>query len=139
MVGQTARGAVDEAPQQRAARPAIDAIEPQQRKGGGKCAEPRIPAENAAERRAHRAGPEPVIEIADDDRRRCVVRGSNIAYADPTAGDTTLKTRSLYFSAEITTASPPYVDAPPSARRAKAICHANAHIDAMTATKAAIQ
>ena len=48
----------------------------------------------------------------DDARRRCAVRGSNIAYADPTAGDTTLKTRSLYFTAEVTTAAPPYVDAP---------------------------
>ena len=29
-----------------------------------------------------------------------MVRGSNIAYADPTAGDTVLKTTSLYFTAE---------------------------------------
>jgi hypothetical protein len=49
---------------------------------------------------------------ADEDLRRCSVPGRNIAYADPTAGDTTLKTRSLYFTAEITSATGPWVDAP---------------------------
>jgi hypothetical protein len=53
----------------------------------------------------------------DNDRRRCVVRGSKIAYADPAAGDTVLKTTSLYFTSEpVMTAGqlpqPPYVDAP---------------------------
>ena len=54
---------------------------------------------------------------SDNDRRRCVVRGSKIAYADPAAGDTVLKTTSLYFTSEpVLTAGqqpqPPYVDAP---------------------------
>jgi hypothetical protein len=54
---------------------------------------------------------------SDNDRRRCVVRGSKIAYADPAAGDTVLKTTSLYFTSEpVMTAGqppqPPYVDAP---------------------------
>jgi len=49
---------------------------------------------------------------ANDDRRRCSVPGRNIAYADAAAGDTTLKTRSLYFTAEITSATGPWVNAP---------------------------
>jgi hypothetical protein len=54
---------------------------------------------------------------SDNDQRRCVVRGSKIAYADPAAGDTVLKTTSLYFTSEpVLTAGqqpqPPYVDAP---------------------------
>jgi hypothetical protein len=48
----------------------------------------------------------------DDTLRRCVVRGRNIAYADPAAGDTNLKTTALYFTSEVTTAAPPYTDAP---------------------------
>ena len=48
----------------------------------------------------------------DDTLRQCVVRGRDISYADPTAGDTALKTTALYFTAEITTAAPPYADAP---------------------------
>lgn len=48
----------------------------------------------------------------DNDQRRCVVRGRNIAYADPAAGDTVIKTMSLYFTAEITNAGPPYPVAP---------------------------
>jgi len=50
--------------------------------------------------------------VSDDARRRCAVRGRNLAYADPAAGDTTLKTTSLYFGAEITSAGPPYTQAP---------------------------
>jgi hypothetical protein len=54
---------------------------------------------------------------SDNDRRRCVVRGSKIAYADPAAGDTVLKTTSLYFTSEPVLQAgqpphPPYVDAP---------------------------
>jgi hypothetical protein len=48
----------------------------------------------------------------DNTLRRCVVKGRDIAYADPTAGDTTMKTSSLYFNAEITNAAPPYPTAP---------------------------
>jgi len=49
---------------------------------------------------------------ADNSRRRSVVRGRNIAYADPSAGDTVIKTQSLYFTAEITNPQPPYPVAP---------------------------
>lgn len=46
-------------------------------------------------------------------RRRCDVRGRNIAFADPGDGDTTLKTTALYFTAEAAAgAEPPYVDPP---------------------------
>ena len=53
----------------------------------------------------------------DNTLRQCVVRGRNIAYADPAAGDTILKTSSLYFNAELTTAElttaePSYPNAP---------------------------
>jgi hypothetical protein len=48
----------------------------------------------------------------DNLRRRCIVRGRNIAYADPPAGDTTLKTQALYFTAETGNTTPPFV-APP--------------------------
>ena len=54
---------------------------------------------------------------ADDTKRQCVVRGQKIAYADPAAGDTILKTASLYFTSEFTgpggqPPQPPYVDVP---------------------------
>lgn len=49
---------------------------------------------------------------ADNDRRRCVVRGQNVAYADPEAGDTVLKTTALYFTAELPQPSPPAPAAP---------------------------
>lgn len=39
---------------------------------------------------------------ADNSKRQCVVRGEKIAYADPAAGDTILKTTSLYFTSEFT-------------------------------------
>ena len=48
----------------------------------------------------------------DNTLRRCSVKGRDIAYADPSAGDTTMKTSSLYFNAEITNAAPPYPTAP---------------------------
>ena len=48
----------------------------------------------------------------DNTLRRCLVRGSNVAYADPSAGDTALKTTALYFTAEITAAGPPYASTP---------------------------
>jgi hypothetical protein len=48
----------------------------------------------------------------DNTLRRCVVRGSKVAYADPRDGDTQLKTTALYFSAEITSGSPPFTAAP---------------------------
>ena len=53
----------------------------------------------------------------DNSKRQCVVRGQKIAYADPTAGDTVLKTTALYFTSEFTGPGgqpPPYpwIDAP---------------------------
>jgi hypothetical protein len=50
--------------------------------------------------------------LADDDSRRCVVRGQNVAYADPAAGDTVFKTTALYFDAQLSQAPPPYAAAP---------------------------
>jgi hypothetical protein len=49
---------------------------------------------------------------SDNDQRRCVVRGQNIAYADPDAGDTVLKTTALYFTTEILQPAPPLPAAP---------------------------
>lgn len=54
---------------------------------------------------------------SDNDQRRCVVRGRKVAYADPAAGDTVLKTTSLYFTTEFTGVDgqpppEPYVDTP---------------------------
>lgn len=48
----------------------------------------------------------------DNGLRRCVVRGHQVAYADPANGDTVLKTTSLYFTAELSGAPGPYTDAP---------------------------
>ncbi len=50
--------------------------------------------------------------LADDSQRRCVVRGQNVAYADPSQGDTVFKTTALYFDAQLSTAPPPYANAP---------------------------
>jgi hypothetical protein len=50
--------------------------------------------------------------LADDIQRRCVVRGQNVAYADPTAGDTVLRTNALYFSAQLLSGGPPWTAAP---------------------------
>lgn len=49
---------------------------------------------------------------ADDLQRRAQVRGHNVAYADPAAGDTTFKTTALIFGAELTGSGPPWVEAP---------------------------
>ncbi len=47
-----------------------------------------------------------------DDARRCAVPGRNVAYADPAAGDTVIKTRTLYFDSQITQPAPPFPVAP---------------------------
>jgi hypothetical protein len=44
--------------------------------------------------------------------RMCPVHGANISYADPRAGDTTLKTTALYFDSQIVTPAPPFPNAP---------------------------
>lgn len=49
---------------------------------------------------------------AANDLRRCVVRGQNVTYADPAAGDTVLKTTALYFTAEIPQPAPAAPAAP---------------------------
>ena len=56
----------------------------------------------------------PVITAytADADTRRCAARGQKVAYADPTAGDTVLKTGAFYFTAQLTGESVPYTEAP---------------------------
>jgi hypothetical protein len=45
-------------------------------------------------------------------RRAFQLHAKNVAYADPAAGDTALKTKALYFDTQITQASPPYAQAP---------------------------
>ena len=50
--------------------------------------------------------------VADNDQRRCSVRGRNVAYADPNAGDTVFKTTALYFDSQLSAAGPPWVTAP---------------------------
>jgi hypothetical protein len=50
--------------------------------------------------------------VADAARRRCAVGGEKLAYADPAAGDTLLKTRALYFTAQRTGEQAPYPVAP---------------------------
>ncbi len=42
----------------------------------------------------------------------CTVQGTLIAYADPAAGDTVLKTNTLFFDTEMLLASPPYPTKP---------------------------
>lgn len=54
----------------------------------------------------------PAEYVKDNGRRRCVVRGRNVTYADPSTGDTELKTNALYFSAQVTKHQPPYPKAP---------------------------
>jgi hypothetical protein len=51
--------------------------------------------------------------LLDDEERRCSVKGLNVAYADPNAGDTTFKTTALYFDVQITNTGPPPWDTPP--------------------------
>ena len=50
--------------------------------------------------------------VADAARRRCAVGGQKVAYADPAAGDTLLKTRAFYFTAQPTGEQAPYPVAP---------------------------
>jgi hypothetical protein len=50
--------------------------------------------------------------VADAATRRCAVGGQKVAYADPTAGDTMLKTRAFYFTAQFTGEQAPYPVAP---------------------------
>ena len=57
-------------------------------------------------------GPITADYVADAARRRCAVGGQKIAYADPTAGDTLLKTQALYFTAQPTGEQAPYPVAP---------------------------
>ncbi len=47
-----------------------------------------------------------------DSQRVCPVKGQRIAYADPTAGDTALKTSELYFDTELLQSAPPFTDMP---------------------------
>jgi hypothetical protein len=49
---------------------------------------------------------------ADAATRRCVTRGQKVAYADPAAGDTELKTGAFYFTAQLTGEPAPYPVAP---------------------------
>ena len=50
--------------------------------------------------------------VADAATRRCAARGQKVAYADPAAGDTVLKTGAFYFSAQLTGEQAPYPVAP---------------------------
>ena len=50
--------------------------------------------------------------VADSNQRRCAARARNVAFADPSAGDTSLKTAAFYFTAQITNPTPPYPIAP---------------------------
>jgi hypothetical protein len=46
------------------------------------------------------------------ERRACKVHSRNVTYADPSAGDTALKTKALYFDAQLTQLAPPFTSAP---------------------------
>jgi hypothetical protein len=50
--------------------------------------------------------------VAAGDARASAAQGQKIAYADPAAGDTILKTISLYFDTQLLKAGPPYPGAP---------------------------
>lgn len=50
--------------------------------------------------------------FASGERRACKVHAKNMAYADPAAGDTVLKTKTLYFDTQLTQTAPPYGDVP---------------------------
>src|SRR5712691_154065 len=76
VIGAGARVEIEIAADQCRAGPAIDAVEPQQRPARGKGAVARVGGKLARERRAHRAGPEPVIEVADDDRGHGALSGN---------------------------------------------------------------
>lgn len=49
---------------------------------------------------------------AAGDARACVVEGQKVAYANPSAGDTTLKTRALFFDAQILSNQQPFPEVP---------------------------
>ena len=49
---------------------------------------------------------------ASGDRRACLVHSRNIAYADPGAGDTTLKTTKLFFDTQLLTTTQPFLTVP---------------------------
>lgn len=46
------------------------------------------------------------------ERRVCVLHAKNMAFADPAAGDTVLKTKKLYFDTHPTQSGPPYANPP---------------------------
>jgi hypothetical protein len=46
---------------------------------------------------------------ASGDRRGCAVAAKRVAYADPAAGDTALKTRALYFDTQSVSAEPAFI------------------------------
>ena len=48
------------------------------------------------------------IYAGNDAVRVCTLNGQKIAYADPEAGDTTLRTTELYFTTELQLTKPPY-------------------------------
>ena len=50
--------------------------------------------------------------VADAATRRCAARGQKVAYADPAAGDTVLKTGALYFTTQLTGEQAPFPVAP---------------------------
>ncbi|MCW2493122.1 MAG: hypothetical protein JWN47_2486, partial [Frankiales bacterium] len=50
--------------------------------------------------------------VKDDSQRRCDVRGRNVAYADPNAGDTVFKTTGLYFASQVLGLPLPWISAP---------------------------
>lgn len=50
--------------------------------------------------------------VSNAGRRRCAARGQRMTYADPDAGDTTLKTGALYFTTQPTGENAPWVVAP---------------------------
>jgi hypothetical protein len=54
----------------------------------------------------------PPVYRGDNAQRVCPVHAANICYADPKAGDTALKTTSLYFDTQVLTTSPPFSEAP---------------------------
>jgi hypothetical protein len=52
------------------------------------------------------------IYADNDDERVCTVKGQKIAYADPSTGDTLLRTTELYFTTELLITAPPYPTTP---------------------------
>lgn len=52
------------------------------------------------------------IYAGNDAVRVCTLKGQKVAYADPSAGDTILRTTELYFTSELLLTQPPYPIAP---------------------------